>query len=201
MRGVGVQHRRSGRALAGLAVALCALVACGGGGDNKEEPTKAASSTGDPASPDSSSSDPSSGAAPSSGSAQPIAEAKSGDRSVAITSAIRNAGGYVTVSGTVTNNGSGAWLGADWQSDETELAGNGGSLAGASLVDNAGRKKYLVLRDTKGHCLCTKFDGRVRSGQTVDWFAQFPAPPASTKKVTFQVGSMPPAEIPLSEAQ
>ncbi|MEU6442041.1 hypothetical protein [Streptomyces sp. NPDC047046] len=191
-----MQHRRSGRALAGLAVALCALVACGGGGDEKDEPTKAASSA-----TDSAPSDSSSAAAPSDESAQPIAEGKSGDRSVVITSAIRGAGGYVTVSGTVTNNGSGSWLGADWQSDETELASNGGSLAGASLVDNAARKKYLVLRDTKGHCLCTKFDGRVRAGQTVDWFAQFPAPPASTKKVTFQVGSMPPAEIPLSEAR
>lgn len=191
-----MQYRRSGKALAGTVIALCALVACGGGGDKKNEPAQNTSQVAGPTTSNSPSE-----AAPSDGNAQPIAEGKSGDRSVTITSALRGAGGYVTVSGTVTNNGSGSWLGADWQSDETELASNGGSLAGASLVDNAARKKYLVLRDTKGHCLCTKFDGRVRSGQTVDWFAQFPAPPASTKKVTFQVGSMPPAEIPLSEAQ
>ncbi|TGB10169.1 hypothetical protein [Streptomyces sp. MZ04] len=130
-----------------------------------------------------------------------LAEAKDGDISVTINSALRDGGGFVTVSGTVTNNGSRSWLAANWASDERELRSNGGSLSGASLVDNDGKKKYLVLRDTSGRCLCTKFSGQVRQGDTTSWFAQFPAPPEGTSKVNFQVGSMPPAPIEITEGE
>ncbi len=73
--------------------------------------------------------------------------------------------------------------------------------AGASLVDEKGKKKYLILRDTEGHCLCTKFQGGVSQGATVDWFAQFPAPPAGTTSVQFQVPTMPPATLTLSDGE
>ncbi|WP_306292937.1 hypothetical protein [Streptomyces tsukubensis] len=120
---------------------------------------------------------------------------------VSIKSAVRDAGGFVTVSGKVTNGGSERWMAEDWIGDEKELGGNASSVAGASLVDKEGKKKYLVLRDTEGHCLCTRFVGGVRGGQTVDWFAQFPAPPEGTTKVDFQVGAMPPASIDISEGE
>ena len=80
-------------------------------------------------------------------------------------------------------------------------AKNGGSVAGASLVDQAGKKKYLILRDTEGRCLCTRFARGSKPGESADWFAQFPAPPEGTTKVSFQVGSMPPASIELSEGE
>lgn len=128
-----------------------------------------------------------------------LATAKDGDISVSITSAVRDGGGFVTVSGTVKNDGSQSWLGANWASDERELRSNGGSLSGASLVDNEGKKKYLILRDTSGRCLCTKFNGQITPGGTANWYAQFPGPPESTTSVDFQVGSMPPATIELSE--
>jgi hypothetical protein len=121
---------------------------------------------------------------------------------LAITSAIRDGGGFVTVEGTVTNNTGAVWVAADWRSEETELAKNGGSVSGAGLIDQRGKKKYLVLRDTAGRCLCTRFTGGgVRDGATSQWFAQFPAPPEGTDKVDFQVGSMPPASIDLSEGE
>ncbi|MEV3871787.1 hypothetical protein [Streptomyces sp. NPDC049906] len=101
------------------------------------------------------------------------------------------------MSGSVRNNGSDSWLGENWKSDERELRSNGGSLAGASIVDRVGKKKYLVLRDTSGKCLCTKF-ALLRSGESASWFAQFPAPPEGTTEVDFQVGSMPPAAIEIS---
>lgn len=128
-----------------------------------------------------------------------LAESKDGDIGLTITSAVRDSGGFVTVSGTVTNSGSRLWTAADWRGDENELRGNASSVAGASLVDQNGKKKYLILRDTEGRCLCTRFTGGVKTGETVDWFAQFPAPPQDTTSVDFQVGSMPPATIELSE--
>ncbi|MEU1017371.1 hypothetical protein [Streptomyces sp. NPDC005898] len=130
-----------------------------------------------------------------------LAESKDGEVSITIHSAVRDGGGFVTVSGTVKNNGDRSWLGANWASDERELRSNGGSLSGASLVDNEGKKKYLVLRDTSGRCLCTKFDGRVKRGDTADWYAQFPAPPEGTTKVDFQVGAMPPAPLEISDGE
>ncbi len=130
-----------------------------------------------------------------------LAKSQQGDISLTITSAVRGAGGYVTVSGTVTNGGSRLWTAADWRGDENELRGNASSVAGAGLVDQEGKKKYLILRDTEGRCLCTRFVGGVRAGETTNWFAQFPAPPDGTTHVDFQVGSMPPAPLQLSEGE
>ncbi|WP_432091288.1 hypothetical protein [Streptomyces sp. NRRL F-5630] len=184
-----------------LVAALSLTVAsCGGEGEGDSKKESRASS---PAAPREDS--PSSPAAqPSSGDDEEtvLAEVKGGQElDLKVTSAQRDAAGFVTVSGTVTNGSGNAWTAADWRGDERELRDNGGSIAGASLVDATAKKRYLVLRDTQGRCLCTRFVGGVNPGATTDWFAQFPALPSSTKKVTFQVGSMPPAEIPLSEAQ
>ncbi|THC53456.1 hypothetical protein [Streptomyces sp. A1499] len=130
-----------------------------------------------------------------------LAEAKGDGVILVITAADRDEGGFLTVSGKVTNTSGGLWTGGQWRGDEKEMQKNGGSVAGASLVDGQGKKRYLVLRDTSGRCLCTKFEGGLDSGQTADWFAQFPAPPEGTTKVTFQVGSMPPAPIELSDGE
>ncbi|MEV0849948.1 hypothetical protein AB0J21_29410 [Streptomyces sp. NPDC049954] len=118
-----------------------------------------------------------------------------------ITAAMRDSSGFVTISGSVTNGTGRGWTAANWTGDEKELVNNGGSMAGASLVDGAEKKRYLILRDTEGRCLCTKFTGGLLRGRSTDWYAQFPAPPKETTTVTFQVGAMPPAEIPLTEAQ
>ncbi|KUL47329.1 hypothetical protein [Streptomyces sp. NRRL S-1521] len=130
-----------------------------------------------------------------------LAEVKSNGITLTVTSATRDQGGFLTVNGKVTNGTSGIWVGSEWRSDENELKKNGGSLAGASVVDQQGKKKYLVLRDTGGRCLCTKFEGGINEGQTVDWFAQFPAPPEGTAEVQFQVPTMPPAPIELSDGE
>ncbi|MGW1161422.1 hypothetical protein ACWD48_25075 [Streptomyces sp. NPDC002519] len=131
---------------------------------------------------------------------QVLAQVKGGDITLTVTSAVRDQGGFVTVSGTVTNNGGQFWIASNWRGDERELSRNGASLAGAALVDSKGKKKYLVLRDTQGRCLCTKFDGGgVAAGKSADWFAQFPAPPEGTDAVDFQVGAMPPASVELSQ--
>ncbi|MGW1253921.1 hypothetical protein ACWD5Q_01740 [Streptomyces sp. NPDC002513] len=184
------------RALSAVAVGLVLTAAgCGGSSDGQSDKGAGASSVPTPA---------------RSGNGQKQSQAPQTDAVLAevkgengltltITSAKRDAGGFVTVEGTVTNNTSDIWLAETWRGDERELSRNGSSLAGASLIDQKGKKKYLVLRDTTGRCLCTKFDGPVRQGQTADWFAQFPAPPEGTDAVDFQVGAMPPASVELSQ--
>ncbi len=69
------------------------------------------------------------------------------------------------VSGTVKDTGSEAFTGASsWRGDEEALQKNGGSLAGATLVDLAGKKRYYVLRDTDGQCLCIDRPGHHPAG-------------------------------------
>ncbi|GHE56917.1 hypothetical protein [Streptomyces griseoaurantiacus] len=196
------RHTRKGRrALSAVAITaglLLTVAGCGGGGDGKSDRDESASSASkgndDPGKEGSSRSSDTSDA--------PLAEVK-GDNGLTlkVTSAKRDGGGFVTVEGSVTNNTGTIWVAADWRGDENELAKNGGSMAGASLVDQKGKKKYLILRDTSGRCLCTKFTGGVRDGESADWFAQFPAPPEDTSDVQLQVGGMPPAEITLSEGE
>ncbi|GHB19147.1 hypothetical protein [Streptomyces umbrinus] len=174
------------------------VAGCGGGGDDDKPDNSASSSSSSKNDDDGKDKDKESQAP---GETTVLAESKQGDISLAITSAVRDSGGFVTVSGTVTNSGSRLWVAADWRGDENELRQNASSVAGASLVDQTSKKKYLILRDTEGRCLCTRFVGGVKSGETAEWFAQFPAPPEDTTKVSFQVGSMPPAAVELSEGE
>ncbi|WP_405916225.1 hypothetical protein [Streptomyces sp. NBC_00728] len=193
-----LRHTMKGRrAMAAVAITtgLLLTVSGCGGGDGGGKPTAASSS---------SQSDKGGGgakqASPTASQDQVLAEVKGDDVTLTITSAVRDQGGFVTVSGTVTNSGGQFWVAANWRGDERELSRNGASMAGASLTDSKGKKKYLVLRDTQGRCLCTKFEGGgVDAGKSAEWFAQFPAPPADTTAVDFQVGSMPPASIEISE--
>ncbi|MFD4634693.1 hypothetical protein ACFVYR_33380 [Streptomyces sp. NPDC058284] len=188
------------RAMTAVAIAtgLVLTIAGCGGGEDDDKPDKTGSSSSSSGKGGDDEGPKEDGAPPAD---KVLAETRDGDVGVKITSALRDGGGFVTVSGTVTNNGDRSWMGADWASDERELRSNGGSLSGASLVDTKGKKKYLVLRDTSGRCLCTKFDGRVKQGETANWFAQFPAPPEGTGTVTFQVGSMPPAPLDISDGE
>ncbi|GAA2639951.1 hypothetical protein [Streptomyces vastus] len=194
---MNLRHTMKGRTVLTAVAITTGLVltvaGCGGGGDEEPKSESSASSSSKDSGGDQKQSQ-----APSVD--QVLATAKDGDITVTITSAVREEGDFVTVSGQVVNGGSGSWLGAEWQSDETELAGNGGSLSGASLVDAEGKKKYLVLRDTSGRCLCTKFT-RLRAGDSASWYAQFPAPPEGTSNVSFQVGGMPPADLELTEGE
>ncbi|AXQ57040.1 hypothetical protein [Streptomyces koyangensis] len=179
-------------AVAVVNVLALAMVGCGTGGEGEDRSPSKENSRGSSASEGE---DPK----PSATERQVLAQIKGGDVAVTVKSAVRDSGGFLTVSGDVQNTGSGIWLASDWQSDERELKKNGGSLAGATIVDTAAKKKYLVLRDTTGRCLCTKFEGGVDEGKTVDWYAQFPAPPQESEKVELQIGAMPPATIQISE--
>ncbi|MEU1499678.1 hypothetical protein [Streptomyces sp. NPDC005732] len=195
------RHAMKGRrALSAVAITtglLLTVAGCGGGGDGKSD--KGSSSTSAPATSGSHGDTPSAKAPEG---APALAEVKGGDITLTITSAVRDQGDFVTVNGKVTNGGGQFWIASNWRGDERELSGNGASLAGAALVDSKGKKKYLVLRDTQGRCLCTKFEGGgVEAGQSAEWFAQFPAPPAGSDEVEFQVGSMPPASIKISEGE
>ncbi|WP_055688455.1 hypothetical protein [Streptomyces prasinus] len=162
---------------AGLALGVAG---CGGGGADGKSPEKTASaSKGD-------------GSAPSAqeGPTEEVqVELKGpGGLLLQITSAERDAGGFVTVNGTLKNeSGKTLTLPAQLSGNETEVIRNGQSLGGATLVDSKSKKRYYVLRDTEGRPLTTTGISRVKSGETVPVFMQFPSPPNETTEVTFQL--------------
>lgn len=179
-----------------VAMALAAGLALGaagcgsGGGDDKKPDTAASAPKG-------------SGSGPSAQEGQsdePLAELKGSDGLLLqITSAQRDSGGFVTVNGTLKNDGAKSLVApAALSGNETEIVRNGRSLGGATLVDSKGKKRYYVLRDTDGRPLTTTGFSTIKPGDSVAVFMQFPAPPTSTTEVAFQLPTFASATIQIS---
>ncbi len=118
---------------------------------------------------------------------------------ISISSAERDAGGFVTIKGRLSNESSSAnAIPASVSGNETEVVKHGTSLGGATLVDSVGKKRYYVLRDTDGRPLTTTNLDSLGPGKSTAVFMQFPAPPASTTEVSFQLPTFEPATLKLS---
>ncbi|WP_308379390.1 hypothetical protein [Streptomyces sp. ISL-43] len=114
-----------------------------------------------------------------------------------ISKAARDAGGFLTIEGQLKNTGGTPYANtAPWRGNE--LNASGVSVAGVTLVDKVGKKRYYVLRDTEGRCLCTTGLNIIEASQTMPFFAQFPAPPASTTEVDFSLPTFATATVKLS---
>ncbi|MFI9807190.1 hypothetical protein ACIHEJ_22980 [Streptomyces sp. NPDC052301] len=173
---------------AGLAVGVAG---CGGsGGDDKTPEHSASASTA-------SGSDPTTQQGQSD---QPQAELKGSDGLLLqITSVQRDSGGFVTVNGTLKNDGAKDLLiPAALSGNETEITKNGPSLGGATLVDSKGKKRYYVLRDTEGRPLTTTGLGTLKGGQSLPVFMQFPSPPGDTAEVTLQLPTFSSGTVKIS---
>jgi hypothetical protein len=173
---------------AGLAVGVAG---CGGNGSDSKKPESSASASR------------TTGSNPSTQEGQsgrPLADLKGSDGlTLQITSAQRDSGGFVTVNGTLKNDGAqNAVIPSALSGNETEIIKNGRSLGGATLVDPQGKKRYYVLRDTEGRPLTTTGFSTLRAGATLAVFMQFPAPPANTDEVEFQLPTFSSATIKIS---
>jgi hypothetical protein len=173
----------------GLAVGVAG---CGGGGDDKaDKPQTSASAS------KSGGSNPS---AQEGESQTPLAELRGPDGLLLqITSAQRDSGGFVTVNGTIKNDGAESIvIPAQVSGDETEITKHGFSFGGATLVDSKGKKRYYVLRDTDGRPLTSIGITNVDAGQSIPVFMQFPAPPTDTTEVTLQLPTFASGTIQIS---
>ncbi|GAA2735452.1 hypothetical protein [Streptomyces nogalater] len=173
---------------AGLAVGV---TGCGGSGGGQDKPSGPASaSTAGDSGPSTQEEDP----------GRPLAELRGSDGLLLqITSAERDSGGFVTVNGTLKNDGARtAVIPSALSGNETEIIKNGRSLGGATLVDPKGKKRYYVLRDTEGRPLTTTGFTTLKSGATLAVFMQFPAPPAGVIDVDFQLPTFTSAGIRVS---
>lgn len=188
--------RRAGAAALLSAALIFSLTACGGdeGEDKGKEPVSSSSA------PDKSKDGKNDNAtAPTSG--DPIASVKGdGGLELAVYSAKRDDGGFLTVDGQFKNTGSAGFsVPVSWNGMEQAVAATGHSFAGMTLVDSKGKKRYYVLRDTDNRPLTTYgYDGFIQPGQALTFFAQFPAPPQTTTKVDIQFPGFPSMTIELS---
>jgi len=72
-------------------------------------------------------------------------------------------------------------------------------VSGFSLFDPAGLKRYLVLRDTDGDCLCSDIgNSRLATGERVSFTATFPAPPQDVDTVTVETPMGALTSVPIS---
>ncbi|CAL9551438.1 hypothetical protein SUDANB21_04449 [Streptomyces sp. enrichment culture] len=173
---------------AGLALGVAG---CGGDGDSEDGKPKASASSSKGDAPNPSTQD---------GSDEILAELRGeGGLILKITSAARDAGGFVTVNGELKNDSSEpARVSLRAAGVETEILRHGPSLGGATLVDSASKKRYYVLRDTDGRPLTTTNMPRLKPGESIPVFMQFPAPPAQTSEVSFQLPSFASGTIQIS---
>ncbi|MFD3469643.1 hypothetical protein ACFWWM_25340 [Streptomyces sp. NPDC058682] len=185
---------RGGMAVAGAAVMALTLAGCGGDGAKEPKPDEKAS-TAQTQGGTSNKSTPKGSPSP-----QPteVLATANGDPGIVLTinSAVRDPGGFVTVSGEIKNGGSGVFTKVTaWRGDEK--GASAASVAGATLIDKVGKKRYYVLRDSE-NCLCTTGITRIDAGASIPFFVQFPAPPASSTEVDFTLPTFATATIRIS---
>ncbi|MFC8623946.1 hypothetical protein [Streptomyces anulatus] len=111
----------------------------------------------------------------------------------------RDSGGFLTVQGAITNEGDQARTTSGWAGSEVNIVNkNPNSVAGATLVDKMGKKRYYVLRDTDSRCLCTTAITSLAPGKTAPIFMQFPAPPQGTTEVDFNLPTFATTSLKIS---
>ncbi|MFE2595200.1 hypothetical protein ACWCOZ_04795 [Streptomyces sp. NPDC001840] len=190
----GAKARRAAGAALAVVVLSVSLSACGGGdGGTKEGASSSSSAPGDdkpkeengPTVPDTSKT-------------LVTIDGANGFQFL-IHSAERDGGGFLTVNGTIKNvSGKRQAPRIAWSGQETQVQRTGRSLAGITLVDRAEKKRYYVLRDTEGYPLTTTGIDAFDDGESVTFFAQFPAPPDATSQVDIQIPGATSATIEIS---
>ncbi|AWK11176.1 hypothetical protein SSP531S_18020 [Streptomyces spongiicola] len=193
----GVTTRRAVAAAFLAAVLPLSLTACGG--DDAESAKGKGSSSSAPANSESSKTQDGANTVPDTTTTLATIKGSNGFHFV-IHGAVRDQGGFLTVTGTLRNtSGKRAFAPIEWNGQETSVRRTGRSLAGMTLVDKAEKKRYYVLRDTEGFPLTTTGITGVDAGDNgISFFAQFPSPPEETTQVDIQIPLMPTATIEIS---
>jgi hypothetical protein len=76
---------------------------------------------------------------------------------------------------------------------------DGNAVSGIYLLDVANKKKYFVVVDTEGRCVCSRDNVVIPSKASANLWAKFPAPPDSVKKIGVVVPHFVPMDdVPLS---
>jgi hypothetical protein len=75
----------------------------------------------------------------------------------------------------------------------------GATVDGIYLIDVPGKKKYLVVRDSENHCLCSRGIANLGPNASLSFWAKFPVPPDSVQKIGIVVPHfIPMDDVPIS---
>ncbi|MFI6646200.1 hypothetical protein ACIBI8_01070 [Streptomyces sp. NPDC050529] len=188
--------RRVGGAAALAATLALSMTACGNDGGEKPKDVASQASTAP------SESDKGNGGGENVPDTSTVLATSKNDAGIdmVINSAKRDSGGFLTVVGQFKNTSSTTYsVPTAWNGKEVAVSLKGRSLADMTLVDSAGKKRYYVLRDTDNRPLTTiDYNVFFKAGQTMTFFAQFPAPPDTTTKVDVLFNGFVPASIEIS---
>ena len=123
------------------------------------------------------------------------------DVKVEVTELKRTSGDTLTLKFTMINDSSEAMsFGYDFGESGKYGTIDVSSIGGVNLVDAAGKKKYLVLRDSAGLCVCSRGLKDVEPGTRANLYAKFPAPPEGVEKITVEVPHfIPMDDVPISK--
>ncbi|MFD6530088.1 hypothetical protein [Streptomyces sp. NPDC060184] len=128
-----------------------------------------------------------------------LAEVRGRGTTLVINQVVRDSGGFLTVQGEIKNVSDRVQNSSGWAGIESSVSGsNPNSVAGATLVDKTGKKRYYVLRDTESRCLCTTGIAPLVVGASIPIFMQFPAPPATTTEVDFTLPTFATTSLKIS---
>ncbi|MEU6617754.1 hypothetical protein [Streptomyces parvus] len=194
--------RRAMAAVSVTAALAFALAGCGDDGGEKpgNEGSSAPSAPASPSAEDKGESQPDTAAGDNVDPDVKLAEIRGQNGVVMVINQVqRDPGGFVTVQAEVKNGGEKPANPAQWAGSESVIVRqNLSSVGGATLVDKLGKKRYYVLRDTDGRCLCTTKIAPLQPGDSTAVFMQFPAPPSTTTEVDFSVPTFATASLKIS---
>jgi hypothetical protein len=126
-----------------------------------------------------------------------FAEGETPDVRVEVRDLKRGDGDTVTLRLRLVNE-SGEEFQASCEMREYGANDNCGTFSGAYLLDAANKKKYLVVRDTQGTCVCSGVDN-LADGKKMNIWATYPAPPADVTAMTVVVPQFEPIEgVPIN---
>lgn len=106
--------------------------------------------------------------------------------------------GTVMLKFTITNDGAEEF--ETYKLRDQEIAKNDNeAVSGIYLIDVPNKKKYFVVVDTDGRCICSREVPNVRSKSSLNLWAKFPAPPDNVTKIGLVVPHFVPMDdVPLS---
>ncbi|MDE3719895.1 OmpA family protein [Nocardiopsis sp. N85] len=70
-----------------------------------------------------------------------------------------------------------------------------------TLIDTKNQNRHISHKQNNGDCFCLAFEGPIESGETVETWVIFPAPPSDVEAMTITTPLTPPLlDIPVSES-
>jgi len=76
------------------------------------------------------------------------------------------------------------------------------TVDGVYLVDTVGKKKYEVIHDSAGHCVCSQRLANIQPKATLNLWAKLPAPPETVGKIGVSIPHFIPIDnVPITTAE